>query len=69
MTAPMVSLFLRAFLFISAEFNKLTKSAKSTKSKLPLENYILLSLPEASVELLVKTLVGTLNRNNALDIV
>ena len=33
--APLVSLFLLAFLYISAELNKLTKSTKSTKSQLP----------------------------------
>jgi len=45
--APMVSLFLLAFLYISAELNKLTKYTKSTKSQLPPSQLPpLLSLPK-----------------------
>ena len=49
--APMVSLFLLVFLYISAELNKLTKSTKSTKSQLPpsqLPPFILTRLEEGT---------------------
>ena len=44
-TRWLVSLILLAFLYISAELNKLTKSTKSTNPNYPLRNYSLLSSP------------------------